>query len=296
MKTIWELDFYSRPILDENNKKVWEILICETPLSIATDPESLFRYSRYCASNKVNSGELKDAILEAMDKANQRPSKIRFFRRQMNNMIVKACKDLAIPSAPSRRTLTLYQWIQQREKEVYPQEAGYDAKAASSPSVRYDSAIAQPLPDAILGQKWALVSLEAQAFAEMPEWDIAFEESFPLSPFGLSETTPIPGIILFSSRATPMAGWMSGLELACLKVMENREDRTKKPRLLLETGVNDSWVLANLNTPQLLKEGESFEQAKQKSQGIHFIAIQSNPDSESFAGFWLMQEQLTINN
>ncbi|MBP0014793.1 MAG: Tab2/Atab2 family RNA-binding protein [Roseofilum sp. SBFL] len=291
MKTIWELDFYSRPILDENNKKIWEILICETPLSIATDPENLFRYSRSCSSSKVNSGELKAALLEAMEQAPSRPSKIRFFRRQMNNMIVKACKDLAIPSAPSRRTLTLYQWIQQRETEVYPQEAGYDAKAASSPSVKYESAIAQSLPDAILGQKWALVSLEAQAFAEMPEWEIAFGESFPLSPFELSETTPIPGIILFSSRAIPMAGWMSGLELAFLKVMENREDRSKKPRLLLETGVNESWILANLNTPQLLKEGENLEQAKKQSKGIHFIAIQSNPESESFAGFWLLQER-----
>ncbi|MDJ1181130.1 Tab2/Atab2 family RNA-binding protein [Roseofilum sp. BLCC_M91] len=290
MKTIWELDFYSRPILDENNKKVWEILICETPSSIATDPESLFRYSRFCSSKNVNSGELKAALVEAMEQAKTRPNKIRFFRRQMNNMIVKACQDLAIPSAPSRRTLSLYQWMQQREQEVYPQEAGYDAKAASSPSVKYESAIAQPLPDAILGQKWALVSLEAQAFAELPEWDIAFEESFPLSPFDLSATTQIPGIILFSSRAIPMAGWMSGLELACLKIMASNSKDKKNSKLLLETGVNESWILSNLNTPQLLKEGENFEQAKKQAQGVHFLAIQSNPESESFAGFWLMQE------
>ncbi|TRT81769.1 MAG: DUF1092 family protein, partial [Microcystis aeruginosa Ma_AC_P_19900807_S299] len=25
--TIWELDFYSRPVVDENNKKRWELLI-----------------------------------------------------------------------------------------------------------------------------------------------------------------------------------------------------------------------------------------------------------------------------
>jgi len=295
MKTVWELDFYSRPILDENNKKVWEILICETPSSITTDPESVFRYSRFCSSKNVNSGELKAALVEAMEQAPSRPNKIRFFRRQMNNMIVKACKDLAIPSAPSRRTLTLYQWIQQREQEVYPQEAGYDVKAASSPSVRYESAIVQPLPDAILGQKWALVALEAQAFAELPEWDIAFGESFPLSPFGLSDTTSIPGIILFSSRAVPMAGWMSGLELAFLKVTNSSSMEKKNSILLLETGVNESWILSNLNTPQLLKEGENFEQAKKNSQGIHFLAIQSNPESESFAGFWLLQE-LPVGN
>ncbi|MBD0341559.1 MAG: DUF1092 family protein, partial [Microcoleus sp. Co-bin12] len=26
MATIWELDFYSRPILDEREKKKWEVL------------------------------------------------------------------------------------------------------------------------------------------------------------------------------------------------------------------------------------------------------------------------------
>ena len=30
----WELDFYSRPILEPDGKKRWELLICATP-----DPE-----------------------------------------------------------------------------------------------------------------------------------------------------------------------------------------------------------------------------------------------------------------
>ncbi|MFN7860657.1 MAG: Tab2/Atab2 family RNA-binding protein, partial [Pseudanabaena sp.] len=29
MSNIWELDFYSRPLLDANNKKIWELLICD---------------------------------------------------------------------------------------------------------------------------------------------------------------------------------------------------------------------------------------------------------------------------
>jgi hypothetical protein len=29
MTIVWELDFYSRPILDENKKKIWELLICD---------------------------------------------------------------------------------------------------------------------------------------------------------------------------------------------------------------------------------------------------------------------------
>ena len=53
--TIWELDFYSRPILDENKKKLWEVLICESATDVAQSPDSLFRYSQFCSSKTVNS-------------------------------------------------------------------------------------------------------------------------------------------------------------------------------------------------------------------------------------------------
>ncbi|NES69560.1 MAG: DUF1092 family protein, partial [Okeania sp. SIO2D1] len=47
MGTIWELDFYSRPILDERQKKLWELLICESPLDINHPTDSLYRYSEF---------------------------------------------------------------------------------------------------------------------------------------------------------------------------------------------------------------------------------------------------------
>ena len=53
--TIWELDFYSRPLRDEEGKKVWEVLICETPINIEDRAEKMFRYTQFCPSNQVNS-------------------------------------------------------------------------------------------------------------------------------------------------------------------------------------------------------------------------------------------------
>ncbi len=100
MATVWELDFYSRPILDERQKKVWEVLICESPLSIARSPDELFRYSQFCPSTTVNSLWLKEAIEKAIAESGEMPQKIRFFRRQMGNMITKACEDLGIPPLP----------------------------------------------------------------------------------------------------------------------------------------------------------------------------------------------------
>ncbi len=285
--TIWELDFYSRPILDENGKKLWEVLICESPNDIERSPDSLFKYAEYCSSKTVNSIRLREAIDKAIAAAANPPQKIRFFRRQMNNMIVKACEDAGIAPIPSRRTYALQQWIEQRMKEVYPQEEGYDANLANSTSVLYPALNAIPLPDAVKGDKgdkWAFVSLEASAFKEMKEWDIAFAEAFSLACAKIEPDTKIPGLIIFSPRATPLAAWMSGLEMGYLQL-----ETEPLPRLQLETGLSDSWILVNLTNKAIVKEAQGFETAKQKANGVHFLAIQSAPNSESFAGFWLLK-------
>jgi hypothetical protein len=283
MGSIWELDFYSRPILDANQKKVWEILVCESPVDVRTKTDSLFRYAKYCPSTQVNSVWLRTALQEAINKAGEAPIKIRFFRRQMNNMITKACQDAGIPALPSRRALLLNQWLQQRMEEVYPQELGYQGGA--NPSVRLYRPLPQRLPDALEGKQWAFVTLEAKDFVDMPDWEIGFSEAFPLELAQLSPEIRIPGILMFSPRALPIAGWMSGLEMAYL-----RFDTSQGDRLILETGATESWVLANIRTPQLLKEAQGFEETKQKANGVHFIGVQSDPQVQSFSGFWLLQE------
>jgi hypothetical protein len=283
MGSIWELDFYSRPILDENNKKIWEVLVCESPLDTRTKTDSLFRYAQYCPSTQVNSGWLRTALQQAIEQAGEPPLKIRFFRRQMNNMITKACQDVGIPAQASRRTLMLNQWLEQRMEQVYPQEPGY--QEATNASVRLESPLPQRLPDALEGQQWIFVTLTGADFAEMDEWEIAFGESFPIELANLSPESRIPGVLIFSPRALPLAGWMSGLELAWLRL-----DTTKGTRLVLETGATESWILANMKNPQTIAEAKAFEEAKQKANGVHFIGVQSDRQAESFAGFWLLQE------
>lgn len=286
MAVVWELDFYSRPILDENNKKVWEVLICESPQEIDRSLDSLFQYSQFCSNQTVNSISLAEAIQKAIADAPEAPKKIRFFRRQMNNMIAKACEDLGIPAAPSRRTYALDRLLQERMTNFYPERPGYDLAAANAASVQYPVLNAIPLPDAVRGDrgdKWTFASLEAAAFAEMKEWDIAFGEAFPLELARLTPETKIPGAIVYSPRAIPLAAWMSGLEMGFLHL-----ETDPFPRMVLETGASDSWVLFNLTTPQTVTEAKAFEEAKAKANQVHFLAIQSNAESESFAGFWLL--------
>lgn len=286
--SIWELDFYSRPILDEEGKKIWEVLICQSPTTVDGDPERLFRYSQYCSSQQVNSLFLREAIEKAIVEAGETPRCIRFDRRQMNNMITKACEDAGIAPAPSRRTYALDAWLAQRARDVYPQETGYDAKLANAPSVQYPPTNPIPLPDAVRGDRgdrWALVSLTVADLADWGDWAIDFGEAFPPRLADLTtDQQAIPGLIILSERALPLAAWMSGLELGYVRL-----EGGSRPSLVLETGMSDSWVLASLTNGTLVQEAKQWQTAKEKANGLHFLAIQSNPEAENFQGFWLLK-------
>ncbi|MBW4553805.1 MAG: Tab2/Atab2 family RNA-binding protein [Aphanocapsa sp. GSE-SYN-MK-11-07L] len=283
MSTIWELDFYSRPLLDENQKKIWELLIC--------DPQRRFEFVKFCSGAEANARWLQTALEAALPlwresaglTAEAMPEKIRFFRRQMSSIITRACAEAAIPSQPSRRTFTLYEWLRERADQVYPDHPGFQPLMAAVPQLEQQAA--QPLPEALVGEGWTFASLEAIAFEEAKEWQMSFGEVSSVVERGFDPKAKIPGLIIFSSRSMPLAGWMSGLELAFLKL-----ELGQVPQLVLETGASDRWILARLRTPQLVSEAESFETAKQQSRQVHFLAVQSDPQSETFAGFWLLQE------
>lgn len=294
MGTVWELDFYARPILDERQKKRWEILICEGLQSVEDDPEQLFRYSKYVSNSEVNSDQLKAALTEAIAQSGTQPTRVRYFRYQMQNMIKRACEETGLLPYPSRRTLALQQWLEDRRKHVYPHEPGYQESLSATVATPLE--VVNPLPDALIGQKWSLVTLPAKDFAEMGEWDVGFGESFPLAAVGVAPETPIPGFIIYSSRAVALAAWMSGLEIACVRA--GREESTNyistntaTARLLMDTGTTETWLLADLVAPETQAEGQRFEEAKAAANNVHFIAVQQSPESESFAGLWLMQSR-----
>lgn len=287
MTKVWELDFYSRPILDENGKKLWEILLCESQTGIVPSTEEPFKYAEYCASNQVNSIWIAEALQRAIAQAGKAPDRIRFFRQSMNNMITKACTDINLAVQPSRRTFELSRWLHERLENVYPKHPGYNA--GSNASVVFPTTPPQRLPDALEGQKWQIVSLPVEAFDDFNEWPIDFGEAFPLQQAGLAPDTLVPGLVIYSPRATAIAAWMSGLELAAVNF-----EPEGKPNLVLETGVLDRWILAPLPTPELQAEVKRFETAKQAANHIHFIAIQANPEVESFAGFWLLRDVAII--
>ncbi len=281
MAEIWEIDFYSRPILDEQGKKLWEILVC--------NGSRTFEFARFCAGSQANARWLQDTLSEAITAwqerfdldANAKPEKIRFFRRPMTAIITRACEALSIPSLQSRRAFALVQWLQERTQTVYPKHPGYQPLIAPPPA--FEPLAPQQLPDALMGEGWSFVSLSLESLKDLDEWDVTFREGISLEILNLDPGTIVPGLVIFSQRAVPLAGWMSGLELAAVDI------ETEPPRLLLETGLAERWILAPLNSPKRLQEAADFKSAKLVAQNLHFLAVQSDPQVESFAGFWLLQ-------
>ena len=122
----WELDFYSRPIIELNGKKRWELIICSTR-SFKT--EDIFLWNKKCPANEVNSVWLTKALNEAISEARKqgwsKPPIVRFWRSSMKSIIKKSLEAVSIESLISRRTYNLLDRIEFLEKEIYPKEKGY---------------------------------------------------------------------------------------------------------------------------------------------------------------------------
>lgn len=282
MSNIWELDFYSRPLLDSNNKKVWELLIC--------DRDRQFEWVRECPSTEVNSEWLAKQLTDCVNSTGQTPIKIRFFRPSMTNIIMRGCKLAGINGQASRRVFTMSAWLVERMASIYPNRDGFQAVDPNPLPLKVLAAQdPKPVPDALMGERWILVSLKAGDFADAKEWSMDFSELLDVS--NLVPDTIISGIIIISARATALAAWMSGVDPVFIKFERNLlGDRTQ---MQLEASADARWVLANLQAPkdkEAIAQGAAFEKSKQNSQGFHFLAVQTSPDIEHFAGFWMLKE------
>jgi len=281
----WEVDVYSRPVVREG-KKLWEVLVC--------DATGSFRRAVELPSNMVNSREVRNAVEKIMDEAPERPRTIRFFRKAMLNMLSIALNGIEdVEVIPSRNTFALRAWLDQREKEVYPNMEGYNAAAASGAGEEFVLEFPEKLPDALRGEQYAFVTLPLSEFLEgnVNDENVGAGRLCPIPGVNgmpgeaLSPDTMIPGWLVLTPRADSLARWMASLELAFLKA------DLKKQNVCLEVGLSTQYQVARIQDAQTL-EAQSFEDGKRNTQGLHFIAVQSAPEDEDVAGFFLLQQPL----
>ncbi|WP_269612459.1 Tab2/Atab2 family RNA-binding protein [Prochlorococcus marinus] len=280
--TDWELDFYSRPIIDENGKKRWELLITSTNNFKDT---KTFKWEKTCPANSVNSIWLKNALEEAIDEACsqgwEKPSVIRCWRSSMKTMIKRAADQIGIELISSRRTYSLLEWINDREKSFYPKQKGYIGVNLAPPS----SPIANqaiPLPEEVRGDSWSFASLSLNTLREADEWEIQFSNLIPIKD-SIDQHISIPGIRLFSpKRSLALAAWLGGLEPAKLLI--------EGTQIILEAGQSDRWLVTDVDKEAKEAIENNFINTKIEADGLQFISVQKSPEENSLDGFWMLKD------
>lgn len=283
----WELDYYSRPILEADGKKRWELLICSTP-EVGGDGRQLadgFRWVLPCPAASVNSVWLREALEQALAAAAEAglapPRRLRCWRASMRTMVQRAAEGLGMELVPSRRTYALVSWLQERERSVYPQEPGYMAGPLAPPPAPIRP-LPLPLPEAARGERWCWASLPVEALAGAAQWESSFRSLIPL-PAEVEGEAMVPGIRLFGGgRALAIAGWLAGLEPVRLEIDGGQ--------LVLEAGLEDRWRLGALEEEEATAAREAFAAARQQAGGLQFLAVQGRDSDQHFEGFWLLRD------
>lgn len=275
MNDEWELDCYSRPVIGEDGKKLWEVLV--------TDGAGSFRYLKTLPSNLVNSRNLRKIIEDLIDLSPVRPKSIRFFRNQMFNMITIALSTIDIEVKPSRRTHNLFMWLQEREDNVYPAMSGYNPSLKQQTILDFEVNQPDRLPDVLKSESYAFVALPAEVFWEgqVNNENIKKGRMCPIKE--MPKTGWIHGITFFSKRADSVAAWMNGIEICSIKAeLLSRE-------LMINADITTQFIVAPLMDAQK-KEALIFEKGKTEAMGYHFLSVQFSPESEDVEGFWLLRQ------
>ena len=281
-KADWEIDFYSRPLIDENGKKRWELLITNTN---NFKDKNTFKWEKICPASTVNSIWLKDALEEAINEAKRqgwdRPSVIRCWRSSMKTMIKRAADQIGIELISSRRTYSLLEWLIDRESNLYPQQKGYtgiNLAPLSNPITNQ----AIPLPEEVRGDSWSFASLSLNTLKEADEWEIEFSNLIPIKD-SLNENISIPGIRLFSSkRSLALSAWLGGLEPAKLLI--------EGTQIILEAGQADRWLVTDVKEEAKNAIKNNFLNTKRDADGLQFISVQKSSEQNSLDGFWMLKD------
>ncbi len=281
-KADWEIDFYSRPVIDENGKKRWELLITTTN---NFKDQKTFKWEKICPASTVNSIWLKDAleeaIIEAKNQGWDKPSVIRCWRSSMKTMIKRAADKVGVELISSRRTYSLLEWLIERERNLYPQQKGYTGVNLAPPSNPITNQ-AIPLPEEVRGDSWSFASLSLNTLREADEWEIEFSNLIPIKE-SINENIFIPGIRLFSSkRSLALAAWLGGLEPAKLLI--------EGTQIILEAGQADRWLVTDVEEQATNAIKNNFLSTKRDADGLQFISVQKSSEQNSLDGFWMLRD------
>lgn len=277
--TVWEIDFYRRPLQDDAGHTLWAWVVCEASGSWQTHA--------LCPQPQVSTHWVLEQLQHLL-KQHPRPTAIQVFRPPTLNLLEPACNQLGIPLQPTRRTLQLKQYLQAQTAQLRlppgQVEPGYDVLALDRPPPA-------PLDETLLGQQWQFAALPASeavaAFTDRMIPIVEMPEAFLPLRLGLASTVPIPGVIIQGGRRSRrLAQWLQAAQPVALHYIPGTPDG-----LILEAGLVDRWILATFEDAEVAAAAAHFERRKQASQGLHFLLVQPDDSGITYSGYWLLQAE-----
>lgn len=270
---IWEIDFFSKPVLNENGKKLWELVIVNN--------KGTFEHIECVPNNLINSKELRKRINFVIKSAKVQPIAVKFFRTQMFNMINIALSELELNVRPSKKTRLLLEKLNERDETVYKKMIGFKPFLREIDSIQILKKTPERMPDFLRGESYIFATIDISSLKDVIQQKPTFLELFQPT-FSSENISSIPGLIIISNRAKSLSSWLNNIELFGVQCDIERKE------LIIECGLDTQYLFGKIKLEQN-KESKIFEDNKKKSEGLHFIAVQSNSADQNITGFWLLK-------
>jgi len=276
--SIWEIDFYHRPLQTEAGVPLWELVICTIPGDRC--------YTATCPQPEATPTWIQSQFQVLFTDGQIPPDRVHVFRPQALSLVELACQALALPVYATRRTPTLKQALVELAQQ-YPTRSHYTG-APYNP-IKLDQPPPMPLDTSLLGNQWQFAALPAGELVEaftgrmIPIVDMP-PDLDPLH-LGVASSTPIPGVIIEGGRQSMrLATWIQQAQPVALTAIPGPPHG-----LILDAGLSDRWIIATFDDPAVLTAATTYEHRKQASQGLHFLLIQPDNSGMTYSGFWLLQ-------
>ncbi len=273
----WELDIYRSPVIGDDQKPLWELLVC------TSDGQSLL--NKFCTAAQVNADWIQIQLKDLIAQREGNPLEIRVFRTASFNLAEPACQTLFIPLRKTQRAIAIQRWLVHRQQQVYPSMPGYSPPAKSHPVKR---PVPVACPEELLPERWGFSALPASELSLLRKVSIPYGEI----PFWKEDwldwptTAVIPGLFLIRKEAKLLARWLEEQGPAALSYVESDSGA-----IMLETDAEERWILATFEDAEMKMSARQFVERMAKFQGLHFIAVQASEEDEAITGFWLLQAQ-----
>lgn len=276
--TIWQADFYRRPLQDQVGNSLWELVVCQS--------DRTFSASAFCPQPEANSAWITQQLQRFVEHPAKLPQQIQVFRPQSVSLLQAACQPLGIIVTPTRRTPALKELLQAKAQS-YRTLPNYTQQPYEP--VRLDQPPPLPLPENLWGDQWRFAAIDASDLERFQHRPIPILDTPEfLSPIALQlpSTLLIPGVVIDGGRRSlPLAQWLQRAKPFALSYIPGQPDG-----LILEAGLVERWVLTTFEDQEVIAAAKTFQERQNQAKGLHFLLVQPDDSGMTYSGFWLLQQ------